>query len=83
MHEIALDPQPPLTYLHKTASHGEGVEAGHRVCAEDFWFLWSLLRICADGCLVDKVFAGDLSLGLILLSWSPLTFRAVVFVSRC
>ncbi len=36
-----------------------------------------------DGCLGDEVLTGDLSLGLIYVSWSPLTFRAVEVVSRC
>ncbi len=49
-----------------------------RLCRGLIWFLWS----CPDGCLEDKVFTGDLSQGLIYLSWSLLTFRAVEVISR-
>ncbi len=41
------------------------------------WFQWP----CPDGHLVDAVFTGDLSLGHILITWSPLIFRAVEVIS--
>ncbi len=40
-------------------------------------------RFCPNGHLSDMVLTGDQSLGLIQLSWSPLTFRAVKVISRC
>ncbi len=49
-----------------------------RLCKGLFWILWS----CPDGRLGDKVFTGDQSLVLILLSWSPLMFRAVEVIFR-
>ncbi len=43
------------------------------------WFQGSF----PDGCLGDEVLTGDLSLGLIYVSKTPLTVRAVEVVSRC
>ncbi len=50
-----------------------------RLCKGLIWFPWS----GPDGHLGDRVFTGDQFSGPHLVSWSPLTFRAVEVISRC
>ncbi|XP_067315256.1 nuclear factor erythroid 2-related factor 2b isoform X2 [Pseudorasbora parva] len=49
------------------------------VCRGLVWFLWSLLRICADGCRVSEAFTGDFLVDRI----SGDLQGCVVVVSRC
>ncbi|XP_048038951.1 methyl-CpG-binding domain protein 3b isoform X4 [Megalobrama amblycephala] len=44
------------------------------LCRGLVWFLWSLLRICVDGCLVDEVFTWDCLVDRI---------KSFVVASRC